>query len=267
MRRTTTKSRLRLSLFLAGLAACLLLSVTTFAAVIQQGNLRITISAQLQPYKLPRTATAPIAVFIAGHIAAVDGTTPPQLQKMDVKINRHGALDSVGLPVCHLKQIQPSSTEHALQRCAGALIGSGHFWASIVLPDQPSYKTTGRLLAFNGRKNGKPVLFAHIYTTQPFPSSFVVSFAIHHIAQGPYGTELSASLPQALSSWGFVDRIKMTLRRKYHYRGQAHSYLNAGCPAPKGFHTAVFPLALATFSFSANQQLATTVNRPCGVSE
>jgi hypothetical protein len=267
MRRPTFMHCRRPSLLLAAVAAALLLAATTSAAVIQQGNLRISISAQLQPYKLPRTGTAPIAVFIAGHIASVDGTTPPQLQKMDVKINRHGRLDSVGLPVCHLKQIQPSSNEHALARCADALIGSGHFWASIVLPDQPSYRTTGRLLAFNGRKAGKPVLFAHIYTTQPFPSSFVVTFAIHQISRGPYGTELSASLPQALGSWGFVDRIKMTLRRKYHYRGQLHSYLNAGCPAPKGFHAAVFPLAFATFSFSGNQQLATTVNRPCGVSE
>jgi hypothetical protein len=254
----------------AALAAALLIlaaAALASAVEIQQGNLRISFFTQLQPYRLPRIGTAPIAVFIVGHIAAVDGTTPPQLQRMDVKINRHGHLDSVGLPVCHIKQIQSSSTQRALEKCGDALVGSGHFRASVVFDETRPYHTTGRLLAFNGARAGKPVLLAHIYTTEPFPSSFVVTFAIHHIAKGPYGTELSASLPQALGSWGFVNRIKMTMRRKYRFRGQLHSYFDAGCPAPKGFRAAVFPLAFATFSFSGHQQLSATINQRCGVSE
>jgi hypothetical protein len=251
------------------LAAALFLAAAALASatVIQQGTLRISITTQLQPYKLPRIGTAPIAVFIAGHIASTTGGTPPQLQKMDIKINRHGRLDFEGLPACRLRQIQPGTNERALANCGRALVGSGHFWASVVFDEARAYHTTGRLLVFNGTRAGKPVLFAHIFTTIPFPSSFVVTFAIHKIHDGPYGTELSASLPQALGDWGFVDRIKMTLRRKYHYQGKLHSYLNAGCPAPKGFHAAVFPLALATFTFAANQQLSTTITRPCGVSE
>ncbi len=51
------------------------------AAVIQQGNLRITVLGQVEPYRLPRTGTAPIAVFIAGHVGTVDGSVPPQLEK------------------------------------------------------------------------------------------------------------------------------------------------------------------------------------------
>jgi hypothetical protein len=267
MRRPTPSSRWRVILALAGAAMALFVSATALAAVVQEGTLRISITTQLQPYKLPRVGTAPIAVFIAGHIASTDGTTPPQLQKMDVKINRHGRLDFKGLPSCRLNQLQPGTNERALKLCGDALVGSGHFWASVVFAEARPYHTTGRLLVFNGVRAGKPVLFAHIFTTVPFPSSFVVTFAIRRIHQGPYGTELTASLPQSLGNWGFVDRIKMTLRRKYHYQGKLHSYVNAGCPAPKGFHAAVFPLAVATFSFAANQQLSTTITRPCGVSE
>jgi hypothetical protein len=238
------------------------------AAVVQEGNLRVSIATRLAPYKLPRTEPAPIKVFIAGHIFTADGVTPPQLQEMDVEINRHGQIDTEGLPICRLAQIKATSTERALGACAGALVGSGHFWASVVFNDEAlPYHTTGRLLAFNGLQGGKPALLVHIYTTQPFPSAFVVVFTIKQIHDGPYGTELSASLPQALGNWGFVNRIKMNLGRTYHYRGTEHSYLNAACPAPQGFHTAVFPLALATFSFAAEQQLASTVTRPCAVSE
>jgi hypothetical protein len=235
--------------------------------VIQTGNLRVTVLAQVEPPKLPRKTPAPIAVFISGHVGTVDGAVPPQLQKMTVKVNRHGLLQSKGLPYCALPQIQPGSTERALANCGDALVGSGRFWASVVFPDQRPYPTRGRLLLFNGRVADKPVLFAHIFTTQPFASSFVVSFALKQIDQGPYGTELSTSLPQALGNWGFVDRIKLTLRRKYRYLGKELSYFNAACPALTGTQTASFPLASADFDFAGDEEIAATVVKSCRVKE
>jgi hypothetical protein len=246
------------------LAFCALAAVAN-AAVVQEGDLRITVLAQIQPYKLPRTGTAPIAVFIAGHVAAPSGATPPQLQRMTVRVNRHGLLQSRGLPTCTLPQIDPGSTQRALAQCSDALVGSGRFWATIVLPDQRPYPTRGRLLIFNGRRAGRPVLFAHIYTRLPFSTSFVIVFAIHRLDKGPYGTELTASLPQALGSWGFVDRIKLTLRRRYTYRGRRRSYFNAGCAAPRGTRVAVFPLAHASFFFAGRKPLGLNVTKSCMV--
>jgi hypothetical protein len=245
----------------AGLAA------SALAVVVREGTLQIMASAQLKPYKLPRVGTAPINAFIAGHIATTDGSTPPQLRKMDVKLNRHGVLDTRGLPRCRRVQLSPATYEQALSRCRRSLVGSGHFWASVVLPDQPSYKTTGRLLVFNGSQDGRPALFAHIYTSIPFPSSFVVTFGIRRIDKGPYGTELTASLPQSLGDWGFVDRIKMTIGRSFRYHGRRRGYLSAGCPALKGVRTAVFPLALASFSFAEDKQVRILLTRSCGVRE
>jgi hypothetical protein len=237
------------------------------AAVVQEGNLRISISTRLQPYRLPRYGSAPITAFIAGHVFTADGQTPPQLKRMDIEINRHGQIETEGLPVCRLSQIKATSTDHAVSVCGDSLVGSGHFWASVVFNDEARpYNTTGRLLAFNGRRSGRPVLLIHIYTTQPFPSAFVVVFAIKKIDDGPYGTELSASLPQALGDWGFVNRIKMNIGRSYTYKGRTRGYLEAACPAPQGARTAVFPLAFANFYFGADQQLASTVTRPCAVS-
>ena len=135
------------------IAVLLVLGTAAIAAasVIQSGNLRVTVLAQVEPPKLPRKTPAPIAVFISGHVGTVDGAVPPQLQTMTVKVNRHGLLQSKGLPVCHLPEIQPGSTERALDDCSDALVGSGRFWASVVFPDQRPYPTRGRLLVFNGR--------------------------------------------------------------------------------------------------------------------
>ena len=250
---------------LLGAAALLLVAIPATAEVIRHGNLRVTVHAQVQPFRLPRAKPAPIAVFLAGHIGTVDGEVPPQLQRMAIDVNRHGLLQSKGLPSCALSQIQPGSTNHALEQCSDALVGSGRFWASVVFPDQRPYPTRGRLLVFNGRRGGRPVIFAHIYTTQPFNSSFVVTFGIEKVSKGPYGTRLSASLPQALGSWGFVDRIKLTLRRKYHYRGRQRSYFNAACPALPGTNLAAYPLARTSFYFAKGKQISVAVNKACGV--
>jgi hypothetical protein len=237
------------------------------AETIQMQGLRVTVHSQIQPYKLPRTGTAPIAVFIAGHIGTPTGAIPPQLQRMTVKVNRHGLLQSEGLPTCRLDQVKALSTQRALANCGDAVVGSGRFWATIVLPDQRPYPTRGRLLVFNGRRQGSPVLFAHIFTRSPFATAFVITFAIKRIDEGPYGTELSASFPQALGSWGFVDRIKLTLKRKYRLHGRERSYFNAGCPAPVRARFTSFPLALASFSFAGGKEVTLGVNKACGVKE
>lgn len=251
---------------LAG-ALSLLACASAPAVTVQSEGLRITALAQIKPYKLPRREPAPIAVFIAGHLQNAQGGIPPQLRRMTVQVNRHGLLQSKGLAVCPLARIQPATTSRAVSQCGEALIGSGQFWANIVLPDQGAYRTQGRLLIFNGRQGGKPVLLTHIFTSHPFNSSFVIPFAIKHISKGPYGTELSASLPQALGDWGYLDRIKLTLKRKYPYRGKELSYFNSACPAPGEAKRTSFPLALATFYFAQQKPLAATVQKTCGVSE
>lgn len=242
-------------------------SSAAWATVVQDGTLRVTVLTQIAPYKLPRTGTAPISVFVAGHIASATGGIPPQLKRMDIKINRHGLLRSEGLPVCPIARIKTATSQKALRLCRSALIGSGRFWAHIVLPDQTPYPTHGRLLIFNGRAGNRQLVLAHIFTSNPFPSSFVIAFTLHHIDDGPYGTQLSAPLPQALGDWGFVDRIKLNLKREYHYLGKRLSYFNAGCPAPAGVDRAAFPLALATFYFESRKALSGTVIKACGVKE
>jgi hypothetical protein len=241
-------------------------AATASAVVVQRSGVRITVLSQVMPYKLPRNEPAPIAIFVAGHLAAVGGGTPPQLQRLKIEVNRHGLLQSRGLPVCRPGQVRPATTSRALAQCGPALIGSGQFWAHIILPDQDPYPTRGRLLIFNGRQHGKPVLLAHIYTSEPFFSSFLINFAIRKIDDGNYGTELSASLPETLGSWGYLDRIKLTLRRHYRFQGRRMSYFNAACPAPRGVTRVPFPLAKATFYFR-DRRVSASVDKACGVKE
>lgn len=250
-----------------GLAVVALVAATAAASapaeVAQKSNLRVAFEGRLSPHALPRSGTAPVSVSFGGRISTADSSPPPQLREIEVAINRHGRLDRRGLPVCHLKRLQPSSNKDALKACRSSLVGEGFFTANVLIPGQAPFPSQGRVLAFNGEVGGRPVILAHVYGTEPVPTSYTLAFEIHR-AGGTFATVLRASLPDVTSDVGFVTGLSLELERHFRYRGKAHSYLGAGCPAPKGFSGAVFPFARASFSFAGGSTLSSTLTRSCG---
>ncbi len=257
--------RLYFVFFSIALIAILALSVLARAEIAQQGNLRVTVSGKLAPKKLPREGVAPISVSVGGQIATTDETLPPTLKKLRVELNRHGRLDYKGLPVCNYNRIQPGSSSHALAGCRSSLVGEGTFNADITLSGQDPYPTQGKLLVFNSTKGGKPVLYGHIYSPHPFATSFVIIFKVSQLAKGTYGVVLDAPLPKAMKSWGRLTGLEMTLDRRFNYKGQSHSYISSGCPAPKGTSLVAFPIARTSFAFAGGKQLSSVLQGSCRV--
>lgn len=233
------------------------------ASVIEQRRgVRVGFDGKLTPHVLPRHGTAPVGIVVDARISATGGEDPPQLRRITIAINRNGHFTSTGLPVCRVDQIQPSTTDGALSACRRSLVGEGRFSANVKLPQQSPFPSAGKVLAFNGKVNGKPAILAHIYGTKPAPTSTVLPFLLRK-GHGTYGTTLEASLPQATGSWGYVTGLRMNLRRRFTYHGHSRSFLSAGCPAPAGFPSAAFPLAKTSFAFAGNLTLDAVLNRTC----
>jgi hypothetical protein len=250
-------------------AAALILAVVAVgiaaASVVQKGTLRVSVSGKLTPRRLPREGSTPIAVSVGGKITTTDASLPPKLKRLRIELNRNGRLDTNGLPICPYNRIQPGSTSRALRQCRSALVGKGSFSADITLEGQESYPTEGKLSVFNSKKGGKPVLYGHLYSSRPFATSFVIVFKVQRLRQGTYGIALSAPLPKAMDAWGRLTGLEMTLSRRYQYKGEPHSYLSSGCPAPKGFSGAAFPLARASFAFDGGERLSSVFSSTCKV--
>jgi hypothetical protein len=232
------------------------------AELIQKGPVRVALSARLSPTRLPRHGSAPISVSIGGHISSTAPGGPPQLREVTFAFNRAGRLDLGGLPRCRLGHIDPSTTQEALLACRSSLVGEGHFSANVKFPEQSPFPSEGKVLAFNGVLRGKPVVFAHIYGTKPVPTSYVLPLTISHKG-GMFGTVLDASLPQATGEWGYVTGLGLKLGRTYTSHGKRRSFLSAGCPAPRGFPGALFPLVRTSFAFDDGKTLTATLNRSC----
>jgi hypothetical protein len=253
----------------AALTASLLCLAFAFASAavakvyIQKGNVRVAFAGKIAPRKLPRVGSAPVTVSVSANIMTTDRTPPPQLRRIKLEINRSGSLDAQGLPLCRFRRIQPATTTAALDACAGSLVGHGRFRADVALPEQSPFPSNGRILAFNGRMHGKPVILAHIYGTLPLPTSFTLPFEIERHRRGTYGLTLIAHLPHVTAEWGSVHGVSLTLGRLFDYRGRGRSYISAGCPAPAGFPGASFPLTRMAFDFAGGTQLKSVIVRDC----
>jgi hypothetical protein len=239
------------------------LVISAPAEVVQQGQVRVSFTGRLTPNALPRRGTAPTTVSVDAKIGAVAGE-PPQLRRMAIAINANGHLDYAGLPRCRVAQIQPATTQGALEACRGSMVGRGSFSARVLLPEQTPFPSAGEVYAFNGTYRGRSAILVHVYGTQPAPTSYTLPFQITR-TRGTFGTLLSASLPQVTSKWGYVTGLRLTLGRTFSLQGKRRSYLSAGCPAPEGLSVAPFRLARASFDFAGGAELDSTIIRSCRV--
>jgi len=233
------------------------------AETVQNGNLRVTFDADFAPNVLPRHQPAPVEVRVTGRIATTDGSHPPPLRWIEVKINRKGRLYSRGLPACTAPALQSTSTESALARCRPALVGRGSFRAEVKLGRE--IPAAGKILAFNSRLGGKPALLLHLFAGAPVRFTLVVPLTIGHISEGEFGTVLRAKIPRLGGDLGSVTEIDLTLGRQYTAGGKRRSYVSAACSAPPELGEAIFPFARGSFRFQGHPNFEETLLRVCRV--
>lgn len=255
---TMRKTKRAISALALSALAVAALTLSTSVGSAETGfkeGVKVSVRGKLTPTKLPRQGTVPIGVSFGGAISSTGGGSPPKLTKLTIALNREGRLDTHGLPRCRRGQIDPSTTREALDICGSSLVGEGSFAANVKIPEQSPFPSRGKVLAFNGRMHGRPVILAHIYGIRPLPTSYVLPFTVSR-SDGTYGTLLEASFPEVIGEWGYVTAISMNLHRSFSVRGKTRGYLNAGCPAPSGFRQTSFPLARATFVFDGGLTIA-----------
>lgn len=236
--------------------------VASASSTVQQGGVRVAFDGAISPKRLPRHGTAGASLEIATRFSASDGGDVPQLRRVTIEFNRAGHIDPGALPACAVDDIQPASTAAARAACGRSLVGQGTFSADVRLPRQSPFPAEGKLLAFNGRYKGRPAILAHVFGTKPVPTSFTLPFLIGE-EKGTYGTSLRASLPEVTGNAAAITGLTLKLGRNFASHGQGHSYISAGCPAPKGFSSALFPLSRGRFAFAGGVSIGEVVTRSC----
>jgi len=232
----------------------------TASAVTRAGALVASFDAGLAPNRLPRNRPAPVRLGLEGTFGSRDGSPTPALRTMRVDLVRGGRVNANGLPRCGLDDLEGTSSQGALRRCRGALVGRGGVDTEINFTDQPPDRNSARVLLFNARG----AVLMHVYVTYPVRATFLVPIRIVR-ADPRRGMILAARFPQIAAGFGSLTGFRMTLNRRFMRGGERRSYLQASCAAPPAFDRLAFQLARVTYTFVGGDRLATSALGSCRV--
>jgi hypothetical protein len=242
-------------IFLAALLVAALISGAT-ADTVKIDNIVFTVDGGVTPKKLPRKGEAPITLKVFGTIEAADGGHPAALKTLLLEFDKHGRLNTTGLPTCTVGKLQSTLTPQARRACGDALIGTGRVTADIALPEQAPFGASGPLLIFNGKpKGGHQVLIFHVHAHVPAPTTFVTTATISR-GKGKYGTAAMIQIPNIVSGQGSLTGFQATLHKTWTYKGRKQSLLYAGCPTGSLY-------ARGEFAFADGTRGSGSIVRPC----
>ncbi|HET8567334.1 MAG TPA: hypothetical protein VFL77_12780 [Solirubrobacterales bacterium] len=184
------------------------------------------------------------------------------MKRLEVGLPTKGSVSTRGLSVCTVRRLRNATSKGALNTCGAARVGHGVATTAVALPGQPAFTARARLLVFNGpRRMGHRSLLLHAYSERP-PTSVVVPFRLAR-RRGEFGLTMAADLPAALGPWLRLAGFRLTLGRRYSFRGRRQSFLSATCPIPRRFTAGFFSLAKVTYTLVGGRQIGTAITRSC----
>jgi hypothetical protein len=240
-------------------AAALLLAIagSAYALRLQVGNIIVVTDGGFSPTALPKHELAPIKLHGYGKFETVDGAPPPILEQIVLWFDKHGAVETRGLPVCTQAKLAATTTKSARKLCPGAIVGTGFGKAVVNFPEQGPIPASSPITIFNGpKKHGNPTVLAHAHIDVPGPTTFVVPIEIQKVHDGRYGFKTVAQIPRIAGGYGTPIYGRLTIGRTWQYKGKTLSYANASCPDGR-------LQAKGQFKFKDGTFLEGTLFRPC----
>jgi hypothetical protein len=219
----------------AGVALVLLVAAATAAASVfhvhlRVGSLILEAEGGFTPTTLPKHKNAPIKTFGGGKISTVSGNLPPVLDTFILEFDKHGALDTKGLPFCTKGKLIATDVAAARRACKDAIVGEGFGSAVVKFPEQKPIKVGSPITLFNGPKKGSfDTIIAHAHLDYPGPTTFIVPIVIEKIHKGVYGYRVKVTIPKIAGGYGHPIEGSAKVGRDFTYKGTKHSYINARC--------------------------------------
>jgi hypothetical protein len=243
-----------------GLVAVLLLAATAaYAFELRLGNLVIHGDGGFSPKALPRTHNAPITLHGGGRLSTVSGDLPPVLKTLTIEYDRHGSLETTGLPVCPPGKLQATTVAQARRACPDSIVGEGLGRAIVKFPEQAPIPISSPITIFNGpRVHGNPSVLGHAFTTVPIRTTFIVPIVIERVNHGVYGYRTEAKIPPIAGGYGIPIAGHLKIGRKWTYKGHRYSYVNARCETGR-------LQAKGEFTFSDGTFISGSIFKPCQV--
>lgn len=229
------------------------------AITLRIGNIVISADGGFTPTTLPKRENAPIKLYGYAKFGTNDGTRPSPLRRLVIEFDKHGAVETRGLPKCTKAKLIATTTAAARRNCRGSIVGTGFGTALVELPEQRGIKASSALTLFNGpRLHGNPSVLGHAHLDYPAPTTYIVLIEIEKISNGRYGFRTVADFPRIANDYGSPLYGRLKIGKEWKYKGKTLSFANAHCPDGR-------LQAKAQFSFKDGSFVEGTVFQPCKV--
>lgn len=217
----------------AGVVLLALVAATTASAFhvhVVLGNLVLDAEGGFAPKTLPRHENAPIKAWGGGKISTVSGELPPILKSFQLEFDRHGAVDTQGLPHCTKAKLVATTVAAARRACKDAIVGKGFGRAVVKFPEQGPIDVGSPITLFNGpKKGGDDTVIAHAHLDYPGPTTFIVPIVIEKVHHGVFGYRVNVEIPKIAGGYGHPLAGNAKVGRIWTYKGKTHSYISARC--------------------------------------
>lgn len=211
-------------------AVALVASAAAYGLKIEIDKTVVSATAGISPRALPAHGNAPVEVGSVTRIKTTDGSAPPTLRELVFVFDKHGSIDTRGLPVCTMAKLADTTPQEARKRCAGAIVGEGVGRAEVRYPGKAPIEIGSPLTFFNAPPvSGGPSLIVHAYQTVPVPKTVLVPFAVERIHQGRYGFRVRIPVPAIAEGFGSPTLAKATVGTTWKRAGKTVGYANARC--------------------------------------
>lgn len=182
------------------------------------------------PTALPKNVDAPITLWGRGSISTISGEYPPVLKTIEFEFDKHGSVDTLGLPKCALNRLVATTVPQARRLCPGSIIGRGHGKGVVKFPEQGPIPASSPITLFNGPQiGGDPTVYAHAYLEVGGPATFIVPIRIEDIRNGRYGYRVNVEIPRIAGGYGIPLSGSIRVGREWTFKGKKHSFVNARC--------------------------------------
>ncbi|HEY5815484.1 MAG TPA: hypothetical protein VIS95_03990 [Solirubrobacterales bacterium] len=247
--------------FVAVGAIALLGAGAAQAITLRIGNIVISGDGGFTPTTLPKRENAPIKLYGHARFSTTDGTRPSPLRRLVLEFDKHGAVETRGLPKCTQQKLVATTTAGARRNCRGSIVGTGFGTALVELPEQRGIEASSALTLFNGPLvHGNPSVLGHAHLDYPAPTTYIVLIEIEKINNGRYGFRTVAEFPKIANDYGSPLYGRLKIGKEWKYKGKTLSYANAHCADGR-------LQAEAEFTFKDGSFVSGTIFKPCKVAK
>jgi hypothetical protein len=205
-------------------------TANAFHVHVVLGNLVLDAEGGFAPKALPKHENAPITAWGGGKLSTVSGELPPVLKGFVLEFDKHGAVDTEGLPHCTVGKLVATDVAAARRACRDAIVGKGFGSAVVAFPEQGPIKVGSPITLFNGpKKGGDDTILAHAHLDYPGPTTFIVPIVIERIHKGVFGYRIKVEIPKIAGGYGHPIAGSAKVGRMWTSNGKKHSYISARC--------------------------------------